>query len=396
MKVKRLLPASVMLLALLVAITSSVFAQEPPKDISGHVVNGTAGVEGLEDGEVTLHVFLGGELLYSRTAVPDPEGRFMFQDVPQQVNLLYLLTATYQGVPYTMELTPDSDLSDLRLTVYESAATMEEIAFTGWSLFILAADSGTRTLSALEVVTIVNQGDRAFVPDLTAGEAMAFLRFPLPPGANALQVESELPQGQVLQVERGFAVTTPVPPGEYGIAFTYTIPYNGRELDLSRTFRLGTGTFRLLVYEELGSVSTGGLNNLGTTAIGDTTYRMFGATDVVPDAGISVTLGDLPQPSAWQRLREWLNLRSAAGVAIPGIFTLALAALLVAKLVQRRPVEIGEGPVSIAEDRLSMIRTIAALDDRLQRGELAEEEYRRRRQELKARLLRLVWQEEAS
>ena len=393
MKITRLLLAGMVPMALLVTIASSVSAQEPPKDISGRVVNGTAGVEAVEVEEVALRVFLNGALVDFHTAAPDSDGRFTFGDVPQEGNLLYLLTATYQDIPYQVEMSPESELSDIRLTVYESGATLEEVTLTGWSLFILAADSGPRSLSTLEVVTVVNRGDRVFVPDLTSGGDMAFLRFPLFPGATNLEVESELPQGQVLQVDQGFAITTPVPPGEYGIAFTYAIPYSGTELDLSPTFRLGTGTFRLLVPEDLASVSIGGLNDLGITAIGESIYQVYGATGIGRDGEIAITLGDLPQPSVWQRFNGWLKMGSPVEVAIPGIFALALVILLVAKVVRRGPAETADDLTAIEDDRFSMTRSIAALDNRYRRGELPEEKYRQRRQELKARLLRLVWQE---
>ena len=394
MKTTRLLLAGMVPMALLVVIASSVYAQEPPKDISGRVVNGTAGVEAVEVEEVTLRVFLNGELVDFHTATPDSDGRFMFLDVLQEGNLLYILTATYLDIPYQVELVPESELSDVRLTVYESGATLEEITLTGWSLFILAADSGARSLSTLEVVTVVNRGDRVFVPDLTNGADMAFLRFPLFPGATNLEVESELPRGQVLQVDQGFAITTPVPPGEYGVAFTYTVPYSGTELDLSRTFRLGTGTFRLLIPEDMASVSIGGLNDLGITAIGESIYQVYGATGIGRNGEIAITLGDLPQPSAWQRFSEWLKLDSPAEVAIPGIFALALVILLIVKVARRGPAETADDLTAIGDDRFSMTRSIAALDNRYRRGELPKEKYRQQRQELKARLLRLVWQEE--
>ena len=393
MKITRLLLAGMAPMALLVGIASSVSAQEPPKDISGRVVNGTAGIEAMEVEEVALRVFLNGEIVDFHTAAPDSDGRFLFHEVPQEGNFFYLLTATYLDIPYQVELSPESELSDVRLTVYESGAALEEITLTGWSLFILAADSGARSLSALEVVTVVNRGDRVFIPDLTNSVGMAFLRFPLFQKATNLEVESELPQGQVLQVDQGFAITTPVPPGAYGIAFTYTIPYSGTELDLSRIFRLGTGTFRLLVPEDLASVSMSGLNNLGITAIGESIYQVYGATSIGRDGEIAITLADLPQPSAWQRLSGWLRLGSPAEIAIPGIFAVALVLLLIVKAVRRGPAKASDDLTTIEDDRISMTRSIADLDNRSRRGDLPEEQYRQQRQELKARLLRLVWQE---
>ena len=43
----------------------------------------------------------------------------------------------------------------------------------------------------------------------------------------------------------------------------------------------------------------------------------------------------------------------------------------------------------------TVAQAIAALDDRYQQGELTEATYREQREAVKARLFRLVWQEEA-
>lgn len=372
-------------------------AQEQPTHISGRVVNGTAGAGAMEGMEVTLHVFRGGELLDTRTIAPDPDGQFAFQDVPHQGSLFYVLTTTYLDIPYSVDLRPDSDLEDVRLTVYESAGSLEAVSLVSDSLFILAADRALRILSALEVIQVVNQGDRVFVANLANGEAMAFLRFPLPPGAINLEVETELPQGEVLQVDRGFALTTPVPPGEHGIALTYTVPYSGRELDLSRSFVLGAGMFRLLVPEEVGSVITESLEDLDTVAIGDTVYRVFGAGEIGRGERVEIILGDLAQPSLWQRFLGRLSLGSWVTAAIPVTFTLVVTLLLVTALLRgTRAVRTEEGETleSIPEDRPAMIRAMAALDDRFQRGEMEEAEYQQRRYKLKARLLRPRWEEE--
>ncbi|MCH7491015.1 MAG: hypothetical protein IID05_10000 [Gemmatimonadetes bacterium] len=206
-----------------------------------------------------------------------------------------------------------------------------------------------------------------------------------------------MPQGEMLQVDRGFALTTPVPPGEYGIVLTYTIPYSGREMELSRSFALGAGMLRLLVPEEVGSVSTEGLEDLDTVAIGDTIYRVFGAGEIGRGERVEVILGDLAQPSLWQRLRGRLSLGSSAIAAVPVAFTLVVTILLVTALLRGRRAERaeeGETLESIPEDRPAMIQAIAALDDRFQRGEMEEAEYQHRRNKLKARLLRPVWQEE--
>ncbi len=381
------------------ALAATVSAQENPGQIAGHVVNGTAGATGVADAEVSLHVFREGELIDTRTTVPDPQGRFVFQGIPAQGEPLYLVSAVYQDIEYSVELTRESsELGDVLLTVYEPTGSMDGLSVRDSSMFIMRVNARARAISAFEIVTVVNAGDRTFVPNLTEEPPMNFLRFPLPLGTVNLEVESELPGGQLLQVDRGFALVTPVPPGEYGVAFTYLILYSGDELDLSRRFGTGAETFRLLVSDEVASVATEDLEDLGLTAIGDTTYQIFNAAGIEREGRIAVALTNLPQPSLWQRIKGWFGLDSAA-VVVSVVLTVSLATLLLLAVLRRLPVRRVESMgnmESMGLDRPALTQAIAALDDRFQRGEVDERRYGRQRGELKAYALSLVRREERS
>lgn len=401
MRVARAAPLGMGLLmaaALGAALAATAVGQETTGRIAGRVVNGTAGATAVEGTEVSLRVFREGELIDNRTVVPNSQGRFVFQSVPVpgQGEPLYILTATYLEVSYSVELTGESDLSDILIVVHESTGSLDSLSVKSSSLFILRADVGARTLSVFEILTMTNEGDRVFVPDLVKGNPMSLLRFPLPAGAIGLEVDSELTGGQVLQVDKGFALVVAVPPGEHGIAFTYLVPYSGRVLDLSRRFGMGAETFRLLISKEAASVGTSDLEDLGVTAIGATVYQIFGATDIEREDRVMVALTNLPQPSLWQRIGRWLSL-GPAGTTVSVVLSLALTIPLLLVLIGRLPtrgVETTEGISSMALDRTALTRAIAALDDRAQRGEVPEGKYGRERKALKARALGLTQREE--
>ena len=65
---------------------------------------------------------------------------------------------------------------------------------------------------ALEIVNVVNIGDRTYVP---GPEPMNLLRFGLPAGSSELQIDTQLIAADALQVDRGFALTANVPPVEH-------------------------------------------------------------------------------------------------------------------------------------------------------------------------------------
>ena len=85
MRVARAAPLGMGLLMAAVlgaTLAATAVAQETTGRIAGRVVNGTAGATAVEGTEVSLRVFREGELIDSRTVVPDSQGRFVFQSVP--------------------------------------------------------------------------------------------------------------------------------------------------------------------------------------------------------------------------------------------------------------------------------------------------------------------------
>ena len=379
-------------LVALVAFASPVQGQERTATISGYVVNGTEGADTPRDVRVSLHAFLADGQPELRTAAVDSMGWFVFEDVPMESVAGYALVATYLGIGYTVDLTPEDDLTNVRLAVYEATSTLDDVSIASNSVLVMGDEGATRTLSFMELIQVVNDGDRVFLPDVAQDGPMNFLRFPLPPDAANLEVQSELPEGQVLQVDRGFALTTPVPPGEYGVAFTYTVPYVGTRLDISRSFLGGVGTFRVMVPDTVGTISSTTMTDRGETTIGQTTFYLLELSGIPPAGSVDVVLDGLPQLSLAQRIQGAFNTLSWAVVVLV-VLLLALAALLVVGLRRTGSPEL----VTIGDTgqrRASLVQAIAALDDQLERGELGETVYQEQRQALKAHLLRLALDEE--
>lgn len=375
-----------------VALTSLAHAQQETITISGYVANGTAGAGTPQGVSVVLQVVRPGVQPEERSTLSDALGRFAFADVHLEEESSYTLTAVYLGIGYTRVLAPGEGWSDLRLTVHEATSSLEGVALQSNILLVMGAEPVKRTLSFMEIIQVHNGGDRVFIPDVTQGGPMNLFRLPLPAGALELEVQAELPEGQVLQVDRGFALTSPIPPGEHGIAFTYTVPYTDKRLDISRTFLNGSRMFRALVSEKAGNVASGAMADLGNTSLGSTRYRLLELRDVPSGAAVDLVLEGIPQPSMAQQITSIFQ-RVGWAMAAPLALALALATLLVIGMRRPRTPAL-ETTDATSLDHLSLVRAIAALDDGYQRGELDETSYQEQRRTLKGRLLRVAWQEE--
>jgi hypothetical protein len=192
-------------------------------------------------------------------------------------------------------------------------------------------------------------------------------------------------------VDRGFALSSPVPPGEFGVVFTYVVPYNGGELDLSRTLLRGAGTLRLLVPTDVATIHSEALTDGGEVTIGSAVHRMYDAREMAPGSEIDMVLKGLPQQSLFQRIGELWQTRG--WLAAPLVLAIVLIGLLVTGLVGAR---YRETPTSdeAPQGRLDLLRAIAELDDRFDDDEIEEAAYTTLREVLKRRLLGQAWEEE--
>ena len=304
--------------------------------ITGRVINGTSGGTDVGKQEVNLHVInAAGEVDVTRSSTGG--GRFRFEEVKVDVGSSYTLTAEYQDVVYSVGLDPSNLEEPAQLMVYDTTSSLEEVRVGADVMLIRGADGSERLVSAFEVVTVVNEGDRTFVPDISEPAQMRFLRFSVPTGIGGLRVSSDLPGGEVIDVPTGFALIAPVTPGSHQLTFSYTIPYAGSELQLTRSFPMGVETFRLLLERESGVIRDPGfLDALPPAGAEGDTHSAWGSGPLSPGTKLTVGIADLPEPSALHRLGEALTEGPYLKVGIPSAVGAVLATLLVYSLVFRR------------------------------------------------------------
>jgi DnaJ-domain-containing protein 1 len=186
-------------------------------------------------------------------------------------------------------------------------------------------------------------------------------------------------------VDLGFAMTSPVPPGTYEIAYTYLSSYKSGKLTFAHALRFGADTFRVLLLQGLGRVTGIGLEEMEHLVLGERDYQRLEAHDLSAGARITLDFTGLPEPSLWQRWQDIVSGRGFLTRAIPGAFGMALLALLAYVLFRKREPSraTAEGP----GQHPALTEAIARLDDRFQERELGKQEYLQRRRDLKGQIL---------
>lgn len=395
------------------AALASTPLQAETVSIRGRVINGTAGFAVPDDAAVLMLITgADGALAGTGQTLAAPDGGFAFDDVPMVAGGSYTLSLDYRGVFYGPTLAAADlaagDGNDVVLTVYEPTEDAGIIVVDRQVMVITDFDAPQRMATATEFVRFRNPTDRTLQANLeTARPGMfSFMRFALPPGAADVTVQSNLRGGEVISVGTGFALTAAVPPGEHSVDFAYRFPYGGgaaggAAVAYRNSLPQGVGIFQILVPERWDTVEISGLSPRPPVGIQEGVYRAWEGRDIPAGPGVQLRLDGLPQPGLPARIGGTLSGAGFWLAAIPSAMGAALLALLVLGLLRRnRPAAAypagggGNDVAAIAPDagarRRALVASIAALDDRYQRGDLEESDYRAQRAELAALALGLT------
>ncbi len=367
--------------AVLLAALPVAEAQQPEasRTIEGDITNGTDATNTSSGLTAVLH--REGPTGHDHLeAVADAEGHFRFGDIEYDAEALYAVSVKYKGALYGSDL----DLSEgspppLSLTVYEASASPTLLSVPAASFLIEAVDKASQTLWALEIVKVKNDTDTTYVP---GPEPMSLLRFSLPDGAQGLQVDTGLMGADVLQVDRGFALTAAVPPGEHEVLYAYHFPYSGSEIALGKSLPYGAESVRVLVPYGVVGVSSDQLGEPEVVNVIGRSYDLLKGSDLPRGSRLSLDLRGLPEASFRDRLDrriEEVRLEYVApaglGLLMAGLIAFALWRRGVGRRVPS-PAVVGRGLENA--DRSAVMEAIARLDEDFEQGSLGEEEYRRK------------------
>ena len=383
------------LVVLTVAATSWVLPAVAQTDVAtttvqGKVVNGTDGAQLPEDLEVFLLVIdETQESIIERVSTTiDEDGRFAVEAPVLNEGQFYRIVAD-DGI-----YTPYKDIVDLSsdpepvLTVFDRTTSLDQISIGTYSVVVPVIDPATQTVSVLAAISLNNNGDEVFVADLADPALTGFklLRFNLPEGYGALNVESDLPSGNVMEISTGFALSNPVPPGEWNLVVSYSAPYD--ESGWEYPFRLPFGADRVffMVPEGEGTVSGLGLAGGETSVINETSYAQYEGTDYARGSQLDVIVTNLPSPGIGGQLGEFLA-STQFQVALAATVGLLLVGGLAGYLILRAPSSGTTAPVPVsgnesATTRSSIVAAIAELDRRHESGDLDEATYHAQRRQL--------------
>jgi hypothetical protein len=319
---------------------------------------------------VVLYGFDDFQLTTTLTETLQPDGTFLFEDVPFQPGRAFIVTTEYAGVPYGSDVVSfegDAARLDVPLNVYETTTEPAGLRVDRMHIFF---DFTTGSTTVGELFILSNTGNETVL----GGKA---LQFDLPAGASNLRLEGLTAGEEYVETPQGFTLTQPIPPGANAaqLLISFSLPFE-RSLDFAQTLPFPVGTANVLVPDLGVSVSGEGLQTDGPRDVQGTRFLSYSASNLPAGGSLSFRLSGRVGSGASALAADW------AGMVV-GAAALALVTGGVGWWYYSRT----RGEAAPAADPEELLQLIADLDDDFEAGRLGRGVYQRRRNGLKARLI---------
>lgn len=344
--------------------------------IRGRVINGTTGNPVPTGIEVHLIGIDGQALALSESTTTDTDGEFTFEELEIVPDRIFGAYIEYQGVEYFSEgLHFSGQVIDLPVIVYETTPDTRTVHVDRLHLMFDFTVEGL--VEVMEVWVISNQGNQTIDPE-------AGLEFILPSGFSDLRFFNEIAtERRFLTTDQGFYDRGPLRPAEgTELVFSFTLPFD-RRLEFAQPMSYPVSATVLLMPENGPKVEANGLQDLGSGDVGGTWRQTYNLGPISAGDAVELSLSGGPAASG-----EAAQVGLIIGAALFGL------TLLVAGVWWYRIRARGEAQALAVEripsDREGLLRAIADLDDSFEAGRIPEDEYRRRRQTLKGRIMDLM------
>jgi mono/diheme cytochrome c family protein len=386
--------------------------------IQGTIEQQTPGGANFPGGAVSLEVYAHMTPLDTLETTADDNGAFIFENLPVDPGIFYLVVTEYQGVRYSTPVLrfdqPDAASEDpntltASLPIYEIGDDASRISINRMS-WIVEHQPGALLLG--QILYFGNDSDRTFTGRMVEGvDVPVTLSVKLPPGAQEIGLQDGAIGDVYRQVGDVVYDTRPVPPGEgtRQLFVRYNLPYDGNAITVVQPvdyqvdgLELWIASLPNLTAEP--SAAQGEIQFGGEQEIQGMPYRQWTA-GALPSQNLTLELSGLIAAGE-QDPRMLLNpdgsvaetQEMATAPALDPIIPLVMGGvvllLLAGVVIWRWRTGAGQSDAQLSPEqrRQWLIEEVARLDDQHAQGELSEDSWQEQRAALKRELYALTLQ----
>ena len=231
----------------------------------------------------------------------------------------------------------NNNTNNIEISIYDRTDSLEDINLNSYIMMIPSIDRNSRQAGVLSMIKINNNGNNVFSANFSDPNLTGFnlFRFNLPDGWSNLSVESELPVGNVIEISTGFAMSNPIPPGEYSILTNYIINYENDNFDFDLKLPYGGDNIQFLLPYDAGKISAEKFSDVTEVSIGEKKYLMISGDDFKKNDVINVNFTGLPQPSFTGNVINFLSGKLFV-IFLGGIFSVLLIFIILFTVIKRK------------------------------------------------------------
>lgn len=365
--------------------------------VTGNVVNGTTQTSLAADTQVTLTAFDENfQPTLTLTTTLDADGNYQFELTDVLPEWAYLATVHYAAVNFGSEsgqLSRAAPTLALPITVYEPSSDASQVTIDQLHIILEFSDG----LVQVNELYQFSQNDLTVFVGSQGDVTQGTVQISLPAGVTAPtfsrsfgSLDSFFPATDLIQTANGWADVVPLRPGlgTLSLLVRYNLPYDD-SLDLSHNLQYNSGGVNLVMPDVGVSLANEAeWVNQGAQVISEGAFVSFTRGPIPAGEALTISLSGQPDEQTSSNSNSTLIRNQNQELLIGGValaFSLAGAVYLWQRWQQVAD-ETAEGD----SGRDELLQAIADLDDAFAAGEIAEEEYGRQRQGLKAQLAE-IW-----
>jgi mono/diheme cytochrome c family protein len=357
---------------------------------------------------VTLYGFDQMQQSFSAEAAVDQEGLVTFEEVPMPEGRAFLASTEVDGVAYSSDIAVvDSDTTNMVLILpyYETTTDTSQLVVD--RLHLLMEYIEPETLRVVEMYIVSNPGDQIVV---AGEEGQPVLEYALPEGAKNLQFQDGVVGERYVELASGFGDMAVVRPGasQHQVIYSYDLAYSNG-LDFKHAVDLPVDALIVMIPEDGIKLAGAQLMDMGTRDVQGIPYHTYSSNFMEAGSDLALEISGRPAPGG-----SLLTIDSNSRVHIGNlIISSALLGMVVFGLVlilagvwlylrsrnsQSDQRERGfdlDSPETLGDENVdTLLDAILALDDQYKAGEIPQDAYLKRREELKASIKDLLKEEE--
>jgi mono/diheme cytochrome c family protein len=360
--------------------------------VSGSIVSGS-GVNIPLNQPVVLRVY---EHQQNQTAAPAPvqvdefnttadaTGAFIFENIKFVEGRFYDVETTYSGVtyqsPYAVAGADTTNIALEPITVYDT--TDDYSALSVDKVHIGFNFPTENTIQIFNIYILTNPGDKTVV---VHGDNSNIPFITIPDGATDVGYEDAKLGGTYVTANGGFGI----PPGnaQYGIVAYYTLPYN-KKVDVSQSFKLPVKSVILFSPNGI-KIKSDALKESGVQDIQGFSYQTYSAESLKPGDILKLSISGTQNSTAKPLTSFNTNTALLIGASVLGIAFIIVGVWLYLrdrKQILNPEVDEEIEEVAVYETAEEIMDAIIVLDDQFRAGNITQEAYQKRRDELKEKL----------